>query len=249
VRRAWEHGLTVPWQPSERPGQTDGVTTVEEPPWDLYREIHKALRFALFGVTVMVGAADPSDQASIDQLAQEWVRVTTVLNGHHEHEDKFCDPLIQRHAPALRDELEDAHRVSRETTARLTRLISELSHFSASAGSSLARIYSQLSDFTAAYLGHLRFEEEEVMPVLNAALSNDELAEITMAIRMSVPPPEMCVFIRYMAPSMNLLERAEMLIGMRAAPSEVFELFRSATEGSLTPAEYAAVARSVPGLC
>jgi Hemerythrin HHE cation binding domain len=224
------------------------VTTVEELPWDLYREIHKALRFALFGVTVMAGAADPSDRASLDQLAQEWVRVATVLNGHHDHEDKFCDPLIQHHAPDLRDELEDGHRVCTATIAGLTKLFGELSNLSASAGFSLARIYDELSDFTVTYLGHLRFEEEQVMPVLNAALSNEELAAVTMAIRMSVPPPEMCVFIRYMAPSMNLHERAEMLIGMRAAPSEVFELFRSATENSLTPADYAAVARSVPGL-
>jgi hypothetical protein len=196
----------------------------------------------------MAGAADPSDQASLDQLAQEWVRVTTVLNGHHDHEDRFCDPLIQRQAPDLRDQLEDAHRVSTATIARLTKLFGELSSLSASAGFSLARIYSELSDFTATYLGHLRFEEEQVMPALNAGLSNDELAGVTMAIRMSVPPPEMCVFIRYMAPSMNLLERAEMLIGMRAAPSDVFEMYRSATENSLTPADYAAVARSVPGL-
>jgi hypothetical protein len=224
------------------------VTTVEEPPWDLYREIPKAVRFALFGVTVMAGAANPTEQASLDQLAQEWVGVATVLNGHHDHEDKFCDPLIQRHAPDLRDELQDAHRVSRTIIARLTKLFSELSNLSASAGFSLAHIYSELYDFTATYLGHLRFEEEQVMPVLNAALSNHALAEVTMAIRMSVPPPEMCVFIRNMAPSVNLLERAEMLIGMQAAPSEIFELFRSATEDSLTPAEYAAVARSVPGL-
>jgi hypothetical protein len=224
------------------------MTTVEELPWDLYREIHKALRFALFGITVMAGAADPSDQASLDQLAQEWVRVTTVLNGHHDHEDTFCDPLIQDHAPDLRDELEDAHRASTATIARLAKLFGEVSHSGASAGFSLPRIYRELSDFTAIYLDHLRFEEDQVMPALNAALSNDELAQVTMAIRMSVPPQEMCVFIRYMAPSMNLFERAEMLIGMQAAPSDVFELFRSATESSLTPADYAAVARSVPGL-
>ena len=162
------------------------MTTVEEPPWDLYREIHKALRFALFGVTVMAGAANPTDQASVDQLAQEWLRVATVLNGHHAHEDRFCDPLIRRHAPDLRDELENAHRVSRDTIAGLTKLFSDLPQLSTSANASLARIYRGLSDFTATYQGHLRFEEEQVMPALNAALSNDELAEVTMTIRMSV---------------------------------------------------------------
>ena len=134
----------------------------------------------------MAGAANPTDQASVDQLAQEWLRVATVLNGHHAHEDRFCDPLIRRHAPDLRDELENAHRVSRDTIAGLTKLFSDLPQLSTSANASLARIYRRLSDFTATYQGHLRFEEEQVMPALNAALSNDELAEVTMTIRMSV---------------------------------------------------------------
>jgi hypothetical protein len=50
----------------------------------------------------------------------------------------------------------------------------------------------------------------------------------------------MCVFMRYMVPGMNLDERAGMLSDMHAnAPAaDVFELFRSAAEAALSPAEY-----------
>jgi hypothetical protein len=221
------------------------VTTNEEPRWDLYREIHKALRFALFGVTVMAGETDPTDQLSLDRLTKEWAAVSMVLEGHHSHEDKFCDPLIQVHAADLREELELAHQASNVAMAGLTKTIKGLSGESVTPAVSLARLYGELSDFTATYMGHLRFEEERVMPALNVALSDDELAGVTTAIRMSVPPPEMCVFIRYMAPSMNPQERAEMLTGMQAAPEEVFELFRSATQDCLTPTDYAALAQSL----
>jgi hypothetical protein len=34
-----------------------------------------------------------------------------------------------------------------------------------------------------------------------------ELEPIVMLIRMSVPPPDMCVFLRYMLPAMNPDER------------------------------------------
>ncbi len=221
------------------------VTNDEETRWDLYREIHKALRFALFGVTVMAGATDPTDQSSLDRLVKEWVDVSMVLEGHHSHEDRFCDPLIQLHAADLRDELERAHQASNATIADLTKLIDGLAGRKGAAGVPLAHVYRELSDFVVTYMGHLRFEEEQVMPALSAALSDEELAEVTTAIRMSVPPPEMCVFIRYMAPSMNPQERVEMLTGMRAAPEEVFELFRSATEDCLTPTDYASLARSL----
>jgi hemerythrin-like domain-containing protein len=218
------------------------VTNDETPQWDLYREIHKALRFALFEVTVMAGATDPTDQSSLDRLTREWADVRMVLEGHHSHEDRFCDPLIQVHAADLREELELAHQATNVAIADLTKSIDGLASES---GTSLAGLYRELSDFTATYMGHLQFEEEQVMPALNATLSNDELADVTTAIRMSVPPPEMCVFIRYMAPSMNPQERAEMLTGMRAAPDEVFELFRSATEACLTATDYDALAQSL----
>jgi hypothetical protein len=58
-----------------------------------------------------------------------------------------------------------------------------------------------------------------------------------------VPPPDMCVFMRYMVPGMNLDERADMLSDMHAnAPADVFELFRSAAEAALSPAEYRTLA-------
>ncbi len=221
------------------------MTNNEDQRWDLYREIHKALRFALFGVTVMVGTTDPADQASLDRLTREWADVSMVLEGHHSHEDRFCDPLIQAHAAHLREELELAHQASHVAIAGVTKSISGLTSQSGGSGSQLGHLYGELSDFTAIYLEHLRFEEERVMPALNAALSDDQLADVTSAIRMSVPPPEMCVFIRYMAPSMNPHERADMLTGMRAAPEEVFELFRSATEDCLAPDDYAALARTI----
>ena len=107
----------------------------------------------------------------------------------------------------------------------------------------LRDFYLALAAFTAEYLEHLAFEEQQVMPALNAAMSDDELAEVTGVIRGSVPPDDMCVFIRYMAPAMNHSERVDMLGGMHAgAPPEIFELFRAAAEGCLAPEDYRAVA-------
>ena len=110
-------------------------------------------------------------------------------------------------------------------------------------GSLLRTLYLDLADFTAVYMGHLRDEEDRVMPALNAALGNDELCAVTAAIRGSVAPDAMCTYIRYMLPSMNFAERLEMLSGMHAgAPPQVFEMFRKAAQATLSAQQYGAVA-------
>ncbi len=214
------------------------------PPWDLYREIHKAMRHALFGVTSLAGQTDAADAHAVRGLREEWQRVAFVLAGHHEHEDRFCDPLIVRHAPWLREEIEAAHARCDAVIAHLHRSAERLALAADDeAGAQLRSFYLDLADFTADYLRHLRDEEDRVMPALNAALCNDELCAVTAAIRGSVAPDEMCTYIRYMLPSMNFAERLEMLSGMHAgAPPHVFEMFRKAAQATLSAQQYEAVA-------
>ena len=210
----------------------------------MYREIHKAMRFALFGVTTLAGATDAADDEAVRHLVDEWGDVRFVLLGHHSHEDDFCDALIKQHAPGLREELEAAHEVADATIVHLHTAAGRLVDTAPEERwGDLRSFYLDLADFTASYIEHLRFEEDRVMPALNAAMTNEQLETLTNAIRGSVPPPEMCIFIRYMVPSMNFSERLDMLGGMHAgAPPEIFELFRAAAEDSLDPADYRAVA-------
>ena len=213
-------------------------------PWDVYREIHKAMRHGLFGVTTQAGATDAADDIAVAALAEEWGRVRLVLDGHHHHEDTFCDALVQAHAAELRDELEAGHRVSDRGLVALDASVAAVASAGpAGRGPALQALHLQLADFNATYLQHLRFEESRVMPALNRALTDAELEQVTFQIRVSVPPPEMCVFIRYMVPSMNFAERLDMLGGMHAgAPPEIFEMFRAAAEAALPAADYLAVA-------
>jgi hypothetical protein len=228
-------------EPDEQ--RMDNTTTTL---WDLYREIHKAMRYALFGVTTLAGQTDAADADAVRRLRGEWRQVAFVLDGHHRHEDLFCERLIRRHAPGLLPEIEAAHRRCDAAIAQLHRLAGRLARADTHDSGALLRLfYLDLGDFTSMYLAHLRDEEDRVMPALNAAMSNDELAAVTAAIRGSVTPEDMCIFIRYMVPSMNFAERLDMLGGMHAgAPPAVFEMFRRAAEGVLAAKEYARVAQA-----
>ncbi len=213
-------------------------------PWDLYREIHKAMRFALSGVTTKAGNADAGDEHSVRALLDEWRDVSFVLYGHHAHEDDFCDPLIRRHAAHLRDELEQAHLVADLQLARLQASADRIRLATPSdRAPMLLAFHLELADFEASYLTHLAFEERSVMPALNASISDRELAAVTDRIRGSVPPADMCVFMRYMVPAMNFAERLDMLGEMYAgAPPDVVDMFRDAARAALSPSEFESVA-------
>jgi hypothetical protein len=217
--------------------ETTGSSAVS---WDLYREIHKGLRLALFTITTKAGSTDPADEADIAALLSEWRDTMFVLRGHHHHEDDFVDTLIDQHASDLRTKVNEDHVAVEGMLDELDVDARDLSDAAGSErGAHLRRFYLDLARFVAVYLDHMAYEEEVVMPALNAALSDAELADVTAVIRGSVPPPDMCVFMRYMVPGMNLDERAGMLSDMHAnAPADVFELFRSAAEAALSPAEY-----------
>jgi hypothetical protein len=221
--------------------ETTGPSAVS---WDLYREIHKGLRLALFTTTTRAGSTDPAEEADIAALLSEWRDTEFVLRGHHHHEDDFVDTLIDEHASDLRTKVNEDHVAVERMLDELDAEARALSDTAGSErGAHLRRFYLNLARFTAVYLDHMAYEEEVVMPALNAALSDAELADVTAAIRGSVPPPDMCVFMRYMVPGMNLDERADMLSDMHAnAPADVFELFRSAAEAALSPAEYRTLA-------
>lgn len=211
--------------------------------WDVYREIHKAMRFALFGVTARAGSAEATNESDLEALRNEWRDVAFVLRGHHEHEDTFCDPLIRAHAPSLREALESEHVKAHDL---LMALDTQAAALTSARPQTLRAFYLNLADFTADYLKHLRYEEDRVMPALNHAMSDAQLAAVTDQIRGSVPPPDMCIFIRYMVPSMSFSERVDMLGGMfRFAPAEIFEMFRGAAQSALAPADYEMVARKV----
>ena len=218
----------------------------EGTPWDVYREIHKAMRFALASVTTMAGATEASRPDDVQRLVAEWRDVQLVLLGHHGHEDDFCDVHVAAHASHLRDQLEAAHVEADAAIAALdAQAEALLTCPDDDRWAAVLAFHLALADFSAMYTNHLRFEELQVMPALQAAMSDHELEAVTVQIRTSVPPPEMCVFIKYMVPSMNFAERLDMLGGMyQGAPPEIFEMFRAAAEACLPADEYLDVARA-----
>jgi len=214
--------------------------------FDLYKDIHKAIRFELFGVTIAAGALDPSsDGTEREALASRVGSLVSLLVSHAEHEDEHMQALVERHVPAL------AHRVEQEHVVLDARMLDlgSLADAAASARAGAAArerlhdLYLELGSFTSAYLAHIDVEERQIMPALAAAVPVPELVAVHEAIVGSIPPPEMAQTLALMLPAQNLDDRAELLGGMQAgAPAEVFAGIVGLASTVLGNADFAALA-------
>jgi hypothetical protein len=216
-------------------------------PFDLYREVHKGLRHALFQLTVTVGSADCADGDARQDVVDGVHRVIALLHAHHHHEDTFLRPVIQAKDPRLSAMTDDGHNEIEtdliEIELRTDRLAGAAGSEAFAAGLDL---YGHLALFTARYLAHMSLEQDVVMKTLRDAMSVEELFAIEVALRSSLSPATMCEFLTFMMPALNIEERTSMLAGMKAgAPPEVFESFRAATEAVLHPNDYRAVATGI----
>ncbi|MCU1346597.1 MAG: hypothetical protein JWL70_2863 [Acidimicrobiia bacterium] len=221
-------------------------TTTITTDFDLYREVHKGIRHALFHTTMQAGRVDPIDEAEVTGLLATHETLIELMTNHHHHEDDRIQPFIERHGgPLAATVLNDHHRIEGQM-GELDLVAQKLGRAGSSERPSLARrFYLDLASLTSLYLTHQALEEEQVMPALRAALPVDELIEIEMGIRLAVAPDLMVRFMTHMIPAMNVYERSDMLAGMSVAPPEIFAGFRAAAEAALTTEEFAAVAARV----
>jgi hypothetical protein len=213
-------------------------------PFCLYREVHKGLRYALFQLVTAVGSADCADAQDRGAVVDQMHAVITLLTEHHDHEDTFLQPVIRANAPAVAALLEEGHA---EVEHDLVEIELRTDRLAMSAGTEAVlaglELYGFLGLFVGRYLAHMGLEEGAAMAALRETTSVEDLLQVQVAIRTSVPPPTMCRFIDVIMPALNPEERTNVLGGMHAgAPPEIFELFRARTEAALEPAEYEALA-------
>ena len=187
----------------------------------------------------MAGSVDVADAEAVASLRARFADLDMMLTTHHSHEEiGRLGELISEHVDAdTARSIQDAHDWSDAALADLRIRVSRLQ-----SDRDAATLYDAAVEFVAGYLAHMNDEEHVVMPALNAGADQDELGQIVMQIRMSVPPPQMCIFLRYMLPAMNPDERTTTLGGMKmGAPPEVFDLFWSSAQSALTKRELAVV--------
>jgi hypothetical protein len=218
--------------------------------FDLYKDIHKAIRAELFAVTAEAGRLDANSPSARLGYGQRVRALVSLLVSHAEHEDGTIQAEIERLLPVYAPEIAGAH-VALETQMEALLALVDLmiaapapaparaTATAAAARAAVHALYLDLAAFTATYLQHQDVEERFVMRMLDAALSVPELLVLHERILASVKPDVMVVCLQLMLPSMNIDDRTEMLAGMAAgAPVEVFAGVCGLAQSVLPPSDW-----------
>lgn len=209
---------------------------------DLYRDIHKGLRHALFALTFHAGRLDPAVDELVTELVDESRQVIGLVRGHHEHEEQpALEAIIEANAPNLVALIEPEHTTLAE---RLEWLASRADELAAAPGAARVTIahayYLELAAFTSAYLAHLDVEERIVMPALAAKCDDAELGRVLAAILASIRPEQQVDGLTQMLPALSPTERVALVGRIReTAPPQAFAGALAIAEQVLTTAEYA----------
>jgi len=216
---------------------------------DVYVGVHKGLRRLISQFLYQTGAVDWTDEAAVQCLKSRWETVTRVLQSHHQHEEWFIHPVLERVVPGGHRSYGAEHRAQEivlgDLDAHLQRLVGGrcLRERRAELG---LEFYRGLNLFYADYLRHLHREEVDADRALASLCSQEELRQMVSAIIASIPPDEMMIYIDCMFPAMNHAERAGLLADMKAAASPViFQRLVDRIRGALDEADWTRLQEAV----
>ncbi len=193
--------------------------------YNIYANIHKALRVYMAQTLQVLGAADWSDRTDLTRALTELRGLLVMCRSHLEHENLFVHAAMEARRPGAAGQTaeEHAHHVSAIDTllTRAAQLESAPVALRAGLGHDL---YLALAMFVAENYEHMDREETTNCRVLWDEYDDAEIHGIEAALVASMPPEASMQALQWMLPNIAHPQRVALLSGMRShAPAEVFE--------------------------
>lgn len=193
--------------------------------FDIYRQIHKALRAYLTDTLLTIGRMDLASSSDLHAGLTQLRELLDFCEKHLQHENEFIHPALQARRPGSADSMYAHHQhheqMIEELRAGVDQLLAVHHHEREQYG---AQLYRKLALFVADNLAHMHDEETLNNRILWECYSDAEIHAIHDAILQVIPPQENAMVMQWMLPSLNHQERHELLSGMRReAPQPVFE--------------------------
>jgi hemerythrin-like domain-containing protein len=206
---------------------------------DFYTGPHKGQRSEFSKISKAAGTLNINDQNARSALEEELGMFRESMYLHARLEEKFIHPLLSTRIPGGADKLNEDHKIMHKQLDELLACFGEikkkLADFEKSEELSL-EFYRAWARFTAFYLKHIDYEEENVMPSLWKLCTNNELFETFKKILADQTPKELMDNLTLILPAMNPKERVMILTAGRATmPPEAFQAAVKIAEHVLTP--------------
>lgn len=179
---------------------------------DLYTNVHKGIRRALFATCDALGRAsgDASREASARRQLHDALRFVAQ---HGENEDVVLLPALREKAPSIVESIQREHHALDEMRMGLESV------------GSVEELYLATCAFAAKYLAHLDEEERIFEPQIRAVLSVEEIASFGRKSVERTAPADQRMMLGWMLPAMPVAAAHEIL--GRLPPAVADELRRT----------------------
>src|SRR4029077_10459325 len=152
-----------------------------------------------------------------------------LLHSHATAEDLYLFPAVEKpDSKLITDLLQEHHGFAMELRT-ISTMCDELKGVESSAHRIAGgkQLTLAVNDFFARYMTHLVREEEELIPLMNRYLTDDQLISIRDAMSGHLSPDRFTGFMKWMLASLNPTELAKMSIEVKSkvpdVPAEVSE--------------------------
>lgn len=185
---------------------------------DIFTNVHKGIRKALFDACIALGrAGDDADRAA---AARGKLRDALRFVAHHgDNEDLLLLPLLRERAPACFERMERAHAGVGAAVDALAAIVET---------ATVDELYERAAALTTLYLAHMREEEQELEPVIRAAISAEDLASFGRRSVERTAPADQRMMLAWMLPAMT---RVDVEAFFARLPEEVADRLRPLAEG------------------
>lgn len=191
---------------------------------DLYYAVHKGIRLANARMLVALGQADAGDEAGLMEVLAKLSAHLEICLSHLTHENDRIHAVVEARVPGGSEHQGEDHDHHLEAFDELRRMAEEVAIAGDDRAAKLRRLYQRFAIFVADDLAHMHEEETELMPLIAANFSAEEIDGIEHSIVSNIPPEKMARFGRFMLGAASRSERVAMVTGMRQAmPVEAFD--------------------------
>jgi Hemerythrin HHE cation binding domain len=225
---------------------------------DLFTTIHKGLRSMIYHLGGRLQTNDFADLAGTGVLLTDLEHdfavarsagcIVCALQHHAGEEDSTIFPSVSKYAPGLVASLiEEHHELTRRELALAKRGHELLALPSAEdrvrEGQALNR---SANDLFALYLAHMNREDEWLVPLMREHFTNEQMATMRGTIMSGMPPERLMAILRWMLPSLNIGELAEILsVIQRTTPPPVWAAVTRLGETHVDPGRWTSARRRI----
>jgi hypothetical protein len=159
---------------------------------DIFCNVHKGIRKALSEACLALGRADGPES---EQAARTLLGTALHFVAHHgENEDVLLLPLLEARVPAVAQAMKAEHEALHGAMSRLE---------AARQRANAYELYLEAWAFTAAYVEHMRREEQAHDPLIRATLGADELAGFGQKSVARTAPADQRMMLGFVRPAMT----------------------------------------------